>query len=92
MTSTKTNTGSKSVADVGGSVPNNFKFGIIVAVALVWADFIHSVLDALFSSINLPGGPIISGLIIAILVTLLAIGLLLSYRKFVGLLKRIKFR
>ncbi|AKG54187.1 hypothetical protein DGWBC_1555 [Dehalogenimonas sp. WBC-2] len=85
-------TDSKSVADVGESVPSNFKFGIIVAVALVWAEFIHSVLDTVFSSINLPGGPIISGLIIAILVTLLALGLLLGYRKFVGLLKRIRLR
>jgi len=80
----------KTIADIGGQVPSNFKFGVIVAVAIIWADFLRSVLNEAFSKINI-SAPILSSLVIAIIATVIAFLVMLGYRKIYSRIKKIKF-
>lgn len=52
MTNKKSKTKKKkTAADIGKQVPSNLKFGIIIAVALFWAEFLRSVMTGLFGFI-----------------------------------------
>ncbi len=79
----------KTLSDVGSQMPSNLKFGLIVMVAVFWAEFIRSLLTALFDFIGAVG-PVVVDLIIAATVSVLAYLLLLSYRKLQYRLKKIK--
>jgi hypothetical protein len=79
----------KPITELGQTVPSNFKFGLIVAVALFWADFVKSVLNGIFSlaSINIP---IVTNLILAIAATALGYVVLISYRRIRARLQKVK--
>ncbi len=79
----------KPITEIGQTVPGNFKFGLIVAVALFWADFLRSLLNGLFSLFKI-NAPIVTNLIMAIVVTVLAILVLLGYRKIKSRLEKVK--
>ena len=79
----------KSITEIGQTVPSNFKFGLIVAVALFWADFVRSVLNGIFSLANI-NIPIITDFILAIVATILGYLVLMSYRRIKSRLQRIK--
>lgn len=70
----------KSVADIGSQVPSNFKFGIIVAVAIFWAEFLQSMLSSILSNMTI-AGPILANLFTAIIASFLGYFILVSYRK-----------
>ena len=78
----------KSIAEIGSQVPSNLKFGIIVAVALFWAEFLRSVLTALFNFTDV--APVLVDFILALIVSGVAYLVLLSYRKLQARLKKIK--
>ncbi len=79
----------KALTEIGQSVPGNFKFGLIVAVALFWTDFIRSVLDSIFSLISIET-PVVSNLILAVAATALGYLVLIGYRKLKSRLEKIK--
>lgn len=70
----------KPITELGQTVPSNFKFGLIVAVALFWADFVRSVLNGIFSLANI-NMPIVTNFILAIAATALGYAVLVSYRR-----------
>jgi hypothetical protein len=79
----------KSITEIGQGVPSNFKFGLIVAVALFWADFVRSILNSIFSLINI-SMPIVTNLILAITATVLGYFVLIGYRKIKSRLQKIR--
>ena len=79
----------KPITEIGQTVPSNFKFGLIVAVALFWTDFLRSILNGIFSLTNLDI-PIVTDLILAVVVTALGYLVLVSYRRIKSRLEKIK--
>ena len=79
----------KSITELGEGVPSNFKFGLIVAVAVFWVDFVRSVLNGILSLINI-NMPIVTNFILAVTVTLLGYLTLISYRRMRTRLQKIR--
>ncbi len=79
----------KPITKIGQVVPSNFKFGLIVAIALFWADFVRSILNGIFSLVNV-NMPIVTALILAIAATALGYLVLISYRKIRSRLNKVK--
>jgi len=79
----------ESITEIGHGVPSNLKFGIIVAVALFWADLVKAILNGLFSLMNIKT-PIVTDLILAITATALGYIVLNSYRKLKSRLEKIE--
>ena len=79
----------RAITEIGQVVPSNFKFGIIVAVALFWAEFVRSIMNSIFSWANI-SMPIVSDLILAIIATALGYFVLVSYRKIRSRLQKVK--
>jgi ABC-type sulfate transport system permease subunit len=77
------------ITGIGRQVPSNLKFGIIVAIAILWAQFLGALLNGLFSLVNI-STPILSDLIIALVASAVGYLVLLSYRKIKIRLGRIK--
>ncbi len=72
--------GKKTVADIGYQVPSNLKFGIMVAIALFWADYVKILMEDL--SIYLFGekSEALTHFILAVLVTILGLMVFEGYR------------
>jgi hypothetical protein len=81
--------GNKSITEIGHIVPANFKFGIIVAVAVFWADYVRSSLSSILSLVNI-NSPVVADFILAIAVTILGYVVLMSYRRIKSRLEKIK--
>jgi len=79
----------KSITEIGQTVPSNFKFGLIVAVALFWADFVRSILNSIFSWVNI-SMPIVTDFILAVAATILGYFVLISYRRIRSRLNKVK--
>jgi len=79
----------KAITEIGQVVPSNFKFGLIVAVALFWADFVRSILNGIFSLANI-NMPIVTDFILAIAATALGYLVLISYRRIRSRLQKVK--
>jgi hypothetical protein len=77
------------ITEIGRTVPANFKFGIIVAIAVLWSQFLKSLLDALFSFLGL-SGEMVSSLLTAAIASILGYIVLVSYWKIRFRLKKIK--
>ena len=80
----------RHLSDIGSNVPQNLKFGILVMIAIFWADVLRSFLTDL---LGFPGPESTTGvnLVIAIIITIGGFVILLVYRKIVNLLDKIKF-
>ncbi len=89
MPEAKSSKKKKPITEIGQTVPANFKFGLIVAVALFWVDLVRSILVTIFSLANIDN-TILTDLILAIAATALAYGVLISYRKIRSRLAKIK--
>jgi len=79
----------KPITEIGQDVPSNFKFGLIVAVAMFWADLVKAILSGIFSLINI-STPIVSDFILAIAATILGYFVLKSYRRLKSRLQKVK--
>ena len=88
-TAKKHNSKKKSITEIGQTVPSNFKFGLIVAVALFWADFVRSILNSIFSWVNI-SMPIVTDFILAVAATILGYFVLISYRRIRSRLNKVK--
>ena len=78
----------KSLVEVGSTTPSNLKFGLVVAIVLVWADFLHTGLSELFSIINIPD--IVGSFIIAVAFSIIAYFIISNYRHIRARLRKIK--
>lgn len=81
----------KSVNELGKSVPSSLKFGIIVTIAILWADFIKVVTENWIAT-YFGGGSGIPELILAVSATAIAYSILISYRKITYALGKIKIK
>jgi hypothetical protein len=79
----------RPITEIGRVVPANLKFGIIVAIAVLWAQFFKALIDALFSFLGV-NGVILSSFLIAVVASLVGYLMLLYYRKIRLRLKKIK--
>lgn len=80
----------KSIVDVGQTVPKNLKFAMIVTVAVFWAEFLRSFLREIFRWIAGSQMIVVVNFIIAVAATIIAYLILLTYRKIIPRLKKIK--
>ena len=80
----------KSIIDVGKTVPKNLKFGIVVTVAVFWAEFLRTALQNSFKLVFGTSSPVVSDFIVAAAATIIAYLFLLSYRKILPKLKKLK--
>lgn len=80
----------KPVLEIGEWAPSNLKFGIIVAIAILWVQFLRSAFNSLFSSIDAGMALWLSDLIVALIVTVLGYLLLQRYRKIKSKLRQVK--
>lgn len=85
----KSDSKSKAITEIGKVVPGSFKFGLIVAVAMFWADFLRSLLNGIFSLANVTT-PIVTDLILAVCATALGYLILISYQKIKSRLEKVK--
>ena len=79
----------KPITEIGSAVPANFKFGVIVAIALFWAELFRSILEALFSPLAI-SGPVLADLLVAVIATAIGYLVLLGYRKIRARLQKVK--
>jgi hypothetical protein len=89
MVTKEVHNGKHSIIDIGRLVPGNLKFGVIVAVAILWAQFLRSVLEYIFSLFTF-SAPILADFLVAVIVSFLGVLLLLDYRKIWYRLRKIK--
>lgn len=80
----------KPVIEVGERVPRSLKFGIIVAVALFWAQFIRSGMAELYHNYFNSQSELVIDLIFAVIATLIGWALLMTYPKLRAVLRKIK--
>ena len=79
----------KAVTEIGATVPQNLKFGLIVTMAIFWADVLRSALRDIFDLSAFDSATSVN-LILAILATLIVFLVLLTYRRIVSNLKKIR--
>lgn len=79
----------RPITEIGQDVPGNFKFGLIVAVAMFWADLFKAILSGIFSLINVKT-PIVSDFILAVAATILGYVVLKSYRRLKSRLQKVE--
>ncbi len=78
----------KPVIEFGELVPRSLKFGIIVAIALFWAQFLRQILLETIG--HYFASPSLVDFILAVSATILGLLILETYRKITSRLKRVK--
>lgn len=71
----------KKLTEIGETAPSGFKFAVIVAVALIWAEFVRSLLKFYIDPFLLSTGDAIRDFVVAIIATAIAFVVLAFYRK-----------
>ncbi|MFP4115874.1 MAG: hypothetical protein ACLFTQ_01545 [Candidatus Aenigmatarchaeota archaeon] len=80
----------KPIVDVGRTVPKNLKFAVIVTVAVFWAEFLRTALQGSFALLFGASMQIVVDFIVAVAATVIAYLFLLTYRKIIPKLKKLK--
>ena len=86
----------KKLVDVGETVPGTFKFGLIVAVAVIWLEFVKTLVSIIFEHLHpttlsqIWTWPAIRDFVIAAVVTMIAYTVLLFYRKIRNRVAKVK--
>jgi len=78
----------KAVVEVGEVVPRSLKFGIIVAIAIFWAQFLRQLLMEMVGAYLV--FPSLIDFIFAVLATILGLLILETYRKITSRLRKVK--
>ena len=68
-------------SEIGKGVPKNLKFGVIVAVALFWAEFLKTFFNTFWTQVFIIQNPLFSDFFMAIIVTVAGYFVLVSWRK-----------
>ena len=71
----------KKLTEIGETAPSSFKFAVIVAVAIIWAEFVRSLLHFAIAPFVLSTGDAIRAFVVAVLATAIAYVVLAFYRK-----------
>jgi hypothetical protein len=79
----------RSIATIDRMLPGNLKFGVIVAVAIIWAQLLRSILEYIFSLFTF-SAPILADFLVAVIATALGFLILLDYRKIWYRIKKVK--
>ncbi len=79
----------KDVLDISKDIPGNLRFGVIVAVSLLWVQVLRSLFFDILSTLNVTSN-ILVDFLTAVIVTFLAYIALLSYRKIVARIKHLR--
>jgi hypothetical protein len=79
----------RPITEIGRTVPANFKFGIIVAIAVIWVQFFRLLVEKILSFMGV-SGQILADFLVAVIVTFFGYIILLSYRKIRFRIKKIK--
>jgi hypothetical protein len=80
----------KKLTEIGETAPSNFKFAVIVAVAIFWAEFLKTLLELFIGTIPVWTGPAIRDFIIAVIATAIAFVVLVFYRKIKNKIAKVK--
>jgi len=80
----------KPIVDVGGQVPRSLKFGIIVAVAILWAQFFRSWLTEHFMNVFDVESMVRVDFSVAVFATVIGSIILVAYRKILNRMKKVK--
>ena len=80
----------KPIVEVGGQVPRSLKFGIIVAVALLWAQFFRSWLTEHFMDVFEVDSLVRVDFSVAAFATVIGSVTLVAYRKILNRMKKVK--
>ena len=82
--------GLKTAADIGAEVPANLKFGVLVAIALFWADFLKVLFSDLVQAVFGDKSPLIATFLIAAVATVVGILVLEGYRQIRSFLEKVR--
>lgn len=82
--------GLKTAADIGSQVPSNLKFGVLVAIALFWADFLKVFFSDVVQYVFGEKSPLLSTFLMALLATVLGVLVLEGYRQIRAFLERVR--
>jgi len=80
----------KPVVEVGEVVPRSLKFGIIVAIALFWAQFLREILVEFVDYYFEISSAWLVDFILALTATILGLLILETYRKITSRLRKVK--
>ena len=80
----------KTIVDIGDRVPRSLKFGIIVAVAILWAQFFRSWLTEHFMDVFEVQSVVRVDFSVAAFATVIGSVTLVAYRKIVNKMKKVK--
>ena len=80
----------KAVVEVGEVVPRSLKFGIIVAIALFWAQFLREILVEFVDYYFEISSAWLVDFILALTATILGLLILETYRKITSRLRKVK--
>jgi len=81
----------KSLSEIAKGVPSNFQFGLVVAIAIFWTEFIKDVITYFTNSLENPGSVILVSFLTAFIFTVFALLVLRFYVPIRELFKKIKF-
>jgi hypothetical protein len=77
------------ITEIGHMVPDNFKFALIVAIVVFWAEFLRLVMVWVLSLLDI-NSPILSNFVFAVIATFLGLSILAGYPKIVARLRKFK--
>lgn len=80
----------KPIVEIAEYVPNNLKFGVIVAIALFWAEFLRTLLRDIFVDMFAANSDTMVNFILAIMATIIGVTVFHSYRRLLRRMKKIK--
>lgn len=81
----------KKLTEVGKGVPSNFKFGLLVTVAIFWTEFIKNIMAYIVEHYFADKNPMLVSFLTAVFFTALAYLILNDYFKIREKLKKIEF-
>ena len=80
----------KTIMEVGEGVPRSLKFGIIVAIAILWAQFLRGLLVGLLGDVLASHSVVLVDFSVALIATVIGYLILVVYRKMMNGMKKVK--
>ena len=80
----------KAIVEVGEGVPRSLKFGIIVAIAILWAQFLRTWLLDYFSGVVESQSVVLVDFSVAVIATIIGYLIFITYRKIMTRMRKVK--
>lgn len=81
----------KNISEIAKAVPSNFQFGLVVAIAIFWTEFIKDLITYFTNKLENTVSIILVSFLTALIFTIFALLVLRFYVPIKNLLKKIKF-